>query len=282
MSEFSPLIARRSLLRWAGAAAGAACSGSLSAAAAQPAPPEGRLRDYLLMRGALDDRLVIGTLSGEYYGVLDEEITPLFGVLAVTFTRWRPLPDGRWLSAAFEHAYYTDLSSGEVLDEWRNPLNDKLCKVPVWTSHPATRVLHADLSRHSPKPLPPGFSAEDQVSAMREEAGELIVIQRVRSAAQRPAPARPYRYSELVTLRAPLQALRAPGVLQVPSSTTFAAVSSWRPWQLMGDQPGHLLAHGAGRYGTRIEQLAAVWLAATRRLNPSWWSDPGRHVDAAF
>lgn len=265
------------------AAAVAAGSSPLLASAATGAAPTGRLRDYLLMRGALDDRLVVAALSGQYYGVIDSELVPMFGVLAVTFTRWRPLDDGRWLSASFEHAYYTDADSGEVMELWRNPLTGRSVPVPAHTSRPAALLLHGDLSRHHAKPLPPGSTWEDRVGAMDEVGGELVMAQRVRTALPRPAPATPYRYSELVTVRAPLAALREPAALQVPASMSFTNVSGWRPWQQMpAEQPGHMMAHGAGRYGLTLDTLPARWLAETRRTKPAWWADPAGHLETVF
>ncbi|MCE4552880.1 DUF1838 family protein [Roseateles cellulosilyticus] len=276
-----PPLDRRRWLQWAAAASiGGA---PLLAGAATSAAPTGRQRDYLLMRGALDDRLVVAALTGQYYGVIDSELIPMFGVVAATFTRWRMLEDGRWLSASFEHAYYTDADSGEVMAQWRNPLTGRSVPAVVHTSRPTTLLLHEDLSRHHVKPLPPGAVAEDRVSAMEEVAGELVMAQRVRTALPLPAPAKPYRYSELVTVRAPLAALRDPASLQVPASMSFTNVSGWRPWQQMpADQPGHMMAHGAGRYGLTLDTLPAIWLAETRRTKPAWWADPGAHLEAAF
>ncbi len=280
-------IDRRTLLRWAGTAATAAAVLPTALAQSEPAVAglaglTGRLRDLLLMRGALDDRLVIGTISGQYYGVIDAEITPLFGVVAVTFTRWRQLPDGGGglRSVSFEHAYYTDLDSGQVLDQWRNPLNGASCKVPVWTSPATARLLLPDLSFRNEKPLPAGMSLEAKMVSLQEEGGELVIVERVRSAVPRPAPAKPYRYSELVTMRASLAALRDPNARRVPCSNSFTNVSGWRPWLQMGDQPGHLMAQGVGRYGAEFEALPAVWLQATRRLKPDWLADPASRLAA--
>ncbi|MFG6415040.1 DUF1838 family protein [Roseateles sp. DC23W] len=277
----NPPMDRRRWLQCA--AAVAAGSTPLLAGAATAAAPTGRLRDYLLMRGALDDRLVVAALTGQYYGVIDSELIPMFGVLAVTFTRWRPLGDGRWLSTSFENAYYTDADSGEVMTQWRNPITGQSVPVLVHTSRPTSLVLHEDLSRHHVKPLPPGAVAEDRVSSMEELGGELVANQRVRTALVRPAPAAPYRYSELVTVRAPLAALRDPAARQVPANMSFTNVSGWRPWQQMpAGQPGHMMAHGAGRYGLTLDALPARWLAETRRSKPGWWADPASHLEAVF
>lgn len=283
-------VRRRALMGWVGASAlGGWAPDALSATSvknvplAPPAPPVGALREFLLMRGALDDRLVVGALRGQYYGVVEDALEPLFGVVAVTFSRWRPLGDGRWLSASFEHAYYTDLAQGEVMDTWRNPFTDETCRVPVWTSPAAARVLLPDLSFQFAGEAPPGMTLEDTVSEQYEQSGQRVMVERTRSALQRPAPALPYHYSELVTLRAPLSALQQPDAKCVGASNAFTAVSGWRPWQRMpAGHPGHLLAQGVGAYGLSLEALPPVWLAATRRLQPDWWSNPASRLEPVF
>jgi len=282
MPDYFAPVDRRACLRWMGAAAAAAACSSWPAAAETLPGPSGRLRDFLLMRGALDERLVIGTISGQYYSVIDEELTPLFGVLGATFTRWRRLPDGGLRCVSFEHACYTDLDSGQVIEDWRNPLNGAICKVPTHTSSATARRLLPDLSFRNEKALPAGMSLEAKVVSMQEEAGELVIVERVRSAVPRPAPARTYRYSELVTLRASLTSLRDPNAKRVPCSNAFTNVSGWRPWMQMGDQSGHLMAQGVGRYGAEFDSLPAAWLEATRRLKPDWLADPASRLDALF
>jgi len=242
-----------------------------------------RLRDYIRMRGALDDRLVVGDMCGHYFAVIDDEIVPLFGVLSATFTRWRAGPDGTWWRSSFEHAYYTDNDSGEVLDEWRNPVNGKTCKVPVWTSQPALCVLKPDLSTHMAKALPPGFVMEDRVVSIETLGSDRVVLEQVKASSAFPGASRPYRYGELVTLRAPAAALRQADSARVPCSFSFINVSGYRPWmQMDAQQPGHLMAQGAGDYGAALDALPAVWLKATKRLNPAWWADPARSIEALF
>jgi hypothetical protein len=296
MKQDPPVIDRRKLLGWLAAGAAAplgevhaqetrapAATPPAAASAAPRAVPMGaRLRDFVRMRGALDDRVVIGFLSGQYYGVVDDELTPLFGVLSATFSRWRARPEGGYVYASFEQAYYTDPDSGAVLTQWRNPYNGQAGTVPVWSSKPAQRILTQTLSFESDAPMPPATTLEQRVISAEELADELSVVERVRFAARPPAPARPYKYAELVTLRASLAALRDPAAPRVPCTTAFAAISSWRSWLQMGDQPGHLMAHGAGRYGASIDALPRVWLEATQRVRPELLQDPGRSLAGFF
>ena len=231
------------------------------------------------LRGGHDERLVMGWLSGHYHGVVDGEITPLFGVQACTFTRYRELPGGGWRMASFEHAYYTDLASGEVLATWRNPYNGKTCTVPVWSSTPSANVFDAQGHFETPASLPPGAQLEHVLVGIEQRGDEIIAVERVRSAmAFRPPPAQPYRYSEVVTMRARAAALAENPPREPTSQVSMSSISGWRPWMQMPDAPGHLMAHGVGGYHVRYEDLPAVWRAAAERQNPAWLKDPGQRL----
>lgn len=272
---------RRRLLSAAGGLALLGAAGPLAAqaTAAAPAAPTGRLRDFLLMRGALDERLVIGEIQAQFHAVIDGQTQALCGLIAVTFTRWRPDTDGRWLSASFEHVYYTDIASGELLKQWRNPVTGRTVPVPAYSSRPSLRRLRPDLSFELAHALPPGSTMVDQVNAAYESRGEQVFVERVQAVLPRPAPATtPYSYAELVTLRAPLAALRDPQARQVRARNSFSSVSGWRPWMQMGEQPGHVLGHGEGAYGLTLDELHPVWRAAAQADKLDWLADPGARL----
>ncbi len=248
------------------------------AVSSSPLSAQERLRRFVLMRGALDERVVLGEIAGQFLAAVDGEMLPMCGLRAVTFTRWRALGDGRWLTAGFEQVYYTDLRSGEVLAEWKNPLTGRTVPVPVYTSKPTRRQLRTDLSFAAMEALPPGVVLEDRVEGSAEDRGEQVFTERVNAVTTRPGVSGRYRYGELVTLRAPLAALRDPMARQVPTDLSFSALSNYRGWMQMQDQPGHLVTHGHGRYGVSAGGLHPVWLAAAQRSGEEWLRDVDKQL----
>lgn len=272
----SPLSAHRRLLLQG--LAGMAATGLAGADTGAALPADPRLRRFLMMRGALDDRLVVGEMDAQFLAVIDGQTVPLCGLLAVTFTRWQPLGDGRWLSASFEHVYYTDIASGQVLTNWHNPVTGRTVPVPPYSSKPSVRRLNPDLSFELTQPLPPGARMEDRVNAAYEDRGEQVFVERVQALMPRPGQSAPHAYGELVTMRAPLAALRDPMARQVRTRNSFTSVSGWRPWMQMGDQAGHVLGHGSGTYGLAVEEVHPVWLAAARASKLDWLADPAARL----
>ena len=88
------------------------------------------LRTVFRMRGSEDGRIAMGWLQARRYGVVNAQITPLFGMVTGTFARHRVLDDGSIENTSFELAFYTDLDSGEVLDTVTMPYTGQTVEVP--------------------------------------------------------------------------------------------------------------------------------------------------------
>lgn len=86
--------------------------------------PEGRLRTFILMRGALDQGLLTSWVSALYYGVVEDRMDPLFGVVSAVWARYRKVADG-FEAVTAELAWFSDAETGKALDDWRNPYTGK-------------------------------------------------------------------------------------------------------------------------------------------------------------
>jgi hypothetical protein len=241
--------------------------------------PAKRLRAYMLMRGALDDRLVIGCLIGRYYGVVDDEIVPFFGLVSATFARYRPTADGGFEGATYEVPFFTDIETGEALDRLANPYTGETVSVSQAAFPPARIAIARDLSFAMPA-TPPRLAYQHHVLPALQSGGDVWMVEETISAIAIPNKPKPMRYAEIVTLHARSSDLQMPGARRVPCETNYESVSSWRPWLKMSDHPGHLNGTGAGRYGVPMEELPANWLEAAAVLRPDVLKDPGAPLDA--
>ncbi len=225
------------------------------------------------MRGALDDRLVIGFLSGRYNGVVDGELTPLFGLYAATFSRYRPKGAG-YEVVGFEQAYFTDLASGQVLDRWKNPYTGETVEPPVTSSPPAKVFIGPDLQIHGEREPPPNVKLYMAASRPEVLGDEIVFVEQLYASRAAEGEAPPFGYNENTTLRAKLADVDRADLKTVPCQTSFNAVVSWRPWLKMGGRPGCMAAFGYGRYGASIDTLPKPWLEATARLRPELLTHP--------
>jgi hypothetical protein len=273
MTDAPADIARRTALKLVAAAGAglAASAGTAKAAIAPVAPkldlmtPAGLLRAFILMRGALDERLVIGCVQGRYYGVVDDVLTPLYGVNAATFARYKRMPDGGYEAATCEQAYFTSLETGQVLENWVNPYTGETVTVPVTASKP--QHIRIDKNMQFDLPAIPGMSAKHDILPIETIGNDIWFTEQTFVTLGKPGD-KPYHYNELTTLHARRSDLGLASAKRVPCETHFSATVSWRPWLNMGDRPGHMLGNGGGLYGATMETLSPVWMEATLKARP--------------
>jgi hypothetical protein len=252
---------------------------ALAAGPSQAAPaldldtPAGRFKAYMLMRGALDGQVVTGFVSGRYYGIVESELKPLYGVAGATFSRYRLRPDGAYDGVGYELAFFTDLKTGEALDEFHNPYTGEVVSVPVTMLPPADLLIKPSLEIEVPKP-PPGYSGYDRVVSGLTSGPDVWFTEESTASLMFPGAVKPFHYNEVLSIHATRAELQAPGVTHVRAITGYSSVVTWRPWLKMGDRPGHLLGTGAGRYGATMEELPDNWRRAAAKHRPDILANP--------
>ena len=92
--------------------------------------PWDRLTALAKLRGSIDGTTVMWWMKGVRFGVVDEIVTPLFGMLIGSFQTMQPVEGEGYMLNMLELSYFTDLETGAVLDTFVNPYNGKLCEVP--------------------------------------------------------------------------------------------------------------------------------------------------------
>jgi hypothetical protein len=289
-------IDRRSMLTAAAAACAlptlAAGAGDRQVAESQrrasvdPLAPAQRLATAIRMRGALDTGLVITFLEGVYYGVMAARIRPLYGICAALFRQYRPRADGGFDYANYELVFITDLDTGGLLPEFRNPYSGKVVKPPQARFGPSRFAVYPSLEVQRTSPLvsaPAGRganAAHDDGSHFHRFRSPRVVGDDVwlveESTQQLPSPA-DVPLNEMLTYHASLRDLSDPSLTHVPTDLQFNPVIGWRPWQGMENfdgPPSHVLGVCAGRVVRRFEELPAAYRRWTAQFHPDVQADP--------
>ncbi len=275
---------RRALVAGAAAAGFAGVAGgSLAAPGPLPRPggkgldlnnPDDYLKAVLKMRGALDEKLVIGFTLGRYYGVVDNSFTYLFDLLAAAFFLYRPRKDGGYEDRTFEIAYFTDPATGQPLDTFLNPYTNKRVKVPQTRLGPTDRTLTRQ-ARIVPKGMPAGGTFDDRFLPART-VGDDVWITEQYNVHLPPGVLGPtgFRFNELTTAHAKKSDLDNPALTRVPTTTSTQILVDWRPWLEMTDLRGHMNLTSAGRMLSRVEDLPDTYLELGQRYHPDVLKDP--------
>ena len=297
-NEESGATRRDVLIAGVAGAAGVLSSGIALNAAADPGfdarDPAQVLRAVTRMRFSEDGRLTMGWLKARRFGVVDAEITPLFGMVTGTFSRHRILEDGAVENVSFELAFYTDLESGEVLDTITIPYTNRTVKVPRLLLGPS-RSITRPVFRHVKEARDQVVGDAASTAAMRPEGssrveewlgpvtmkGDDVWIAQASSAVRIPAdPAlRKVVYNEALTTTASYADLMNPDLPSVSAKLGYTGVSSWRPWMAMGDHPGHTTSSGFGSKAFQVDDLPDDYRAMAERFYPAALANPGAILD---
>ena len=112
------------------------CAGETDTQSPEPlefdfSKPEDNLTAWVKLVGSLDGKETCGYYKGDVVAVTapDQKNTPLFGYEGFGMSRVTQLPDGRYENLHREISYYTDLRTGEILEEWDNILTGERVKV---------------------------------------------------------------------------------------------------------------------------------------------------------
>lgn len=242
---------------------------SLATAASDKSP----LRRFIKMRGALDNRLVIGCVTGAYQGVVNGKTTPLFGLVSAVFSKYQAQPGG-YAITEFEQAYYTDLETGKVLTHWKNPYTNETIAVPTYNGPVERNFVTEALKFHGAITPPPAVRVEHVAQGPDINGANITFVERVSVSVAAAAGKPGFRYQDHTSLRAKLGDVDDPHTATSGSATNFAAACSWRPWLNMQNHAGQMTASGQGRFGVTLTGLPGAWLEATSSLRPDLLKHP--------
>lgn len=215
--------------------------------------PEGNVTGYARLASDLDEsKQRYGWFKGYVMGVRPgEKIRDLFGFAGFGVSRLETQPDGGIARVLREVGYYTDLRSGEVMEEWRNPYLDETVPVIPIANDPFNSVIRD----HFPPPPQYGGLNEDDVRPALpfilpwQQRGELLVMERhihlyYPSALDpevwvRESSGERVRVSEFFSYHLKGADMQNPELTALPSHGVWNRTTPWLPWMLMGQSDGH-------------------------------------------
>ena len=194
----------------------------------------------------------IGWFKGYVMGVRPgEPIRDLFGFAGFGASRLETQPDGGIARVLREVGYYTDLRSGEILEEWHNPyLDETVYPVPI-----ANDPFNTVIRDHFPPPPQYGGLNKDDVRPPRpfilpwRQLGERLHMERhihlhYPSALDpevwvRESAGERVRVSEFFAYHLKGADMQNPDLTTLSYHGVWNRTTPWLPWMLMGQAEGH-------------------------------------------
>ena len=229
-------LSRRTLVL----AAGAAALGARASAAATPDDTDPAIIDrwHRKLVYALDDRPVFWWKLGTKYGVVDGEVTPLWGMQVFFVQQVRAHRAREFDVASLEVVFLTDLTTGALLEHWRNPYTGEALPVPNRVFGPEVQTLTSVGGRVDSEMPGTSIRRHHSFGPATVVGDDVWLPIDTASIVTRHGGGRPFRVSDLETYHGRLADLERERVRSAPATAVLHIISSWQGWLNMGDRPG--------------------------------------------
>jgi hypothetical protein len=201
---------------------------------------------------------------GTFFGKPDGEITrPLMTVSGASITRIEGTSADQDSYILSEAGYFSDLNSGEILDDWRNPFNDRVVKPRHYRST-AQYVTDGVAVTPASATLPPGMVFRGNLSPINVEGDAVWFSEDLFASAPMPGEPHPSILTSLATFHGRLTELNDPTLDFVPCRLAYQTLGSFSDWMQMGDSPGVISWRISGeKIASRnaLPAATAEWLA---------------------
>lgn len=210
-------------------------------------PEHNTLAFCKLMSDIRDDVETCGYFKGNVLAYVGpaKRLEPLFGYEGFGMTRTYQIGNYAWRKLHKEVAYYTDLKTGQVIDEWKNPFIDETVKV-VQVHNDVVNSTWAPTYSFGVGPKKVSYPFKFPWLIMGDNAVVDFGVNTTHEAVLKPEkwPRESHgnitQVLEAIQLHARLSELVDPNLSYVQATGSWQRIAPWLPWMLMGQEPGHL------------------------------------------
>lgn len=226
------------------------------------------LETHVRMRAHPDGRPLYWAYAGTFYGQISGQRTvPLLGVEGISINRCTPAGDGVYAYSLREAGWFTDLATGQVLDEWLNPLTGRSVTPKHYYSPQRQRFTAEKTEPVLDKPFP-GLEWTGYLGAPQHFSGSVWSSEELLVRTTNPSTGAVRVQTSLLTLHATAADLARDPKRVVQTTMAYQTLASWVPWMDMRDIPGVISWRLFGRKVERVDELPQELVARTQRLHP--------------
>ena len=208
-----------------------------------------RLKVYARVRGGANGETALWGIAGIIHAKIGNEMAlPLFRVVGASLNAISARPDGGLTQTMEEAGYFADLTTGEIMAHWRNPIT-ATDTTPEPYKMKSTQDIAPDGTVETPKSALP-ITVSGGIGPV-DTSGEMLWISENFSArVGLLSPSRDGRAPDIVpgkfrvidslaTFQARLDDVaNADQAAFVPATLAFTETDPWFAWMKMGERPG--------------------------------------------
>ena len=272
---------RRQMLTTAAAAGAIATTPGLRAAFAQagldPSKPEDLWLIHKKLNYTTDNRIVYWLIDAVRYGHFDYEFTPFWHMNVGMFFKVVPTGEFTFDLKFGSIIYYTDLDTGELLEEFTNPITGETIPVrqpgfnKAQRKHDLTGVMPPQRGR-------PGYTRVSYDGAIGPAwvVGDDVWCRADTIYRYEPTEdgGGPIQVNDWSTIHGSISEVSDPDVTSANATHVFNDVNTFPSWLQMGDTPGNYVSRGQGRKGWTPEVWTEQLIAIVADKHPEVFDDP--------
>jgi hypothetical protein len=248
-----------------------------SAPAAGVEDPAAFNRHYRRIRYAPGNDLLFWWMRGRRYGLVENRLIPFFDMHVGSMHRCRDLDADRYEVASASAIYFTDLETGQLVENWNNPITGSVVRFNYASPRPGrSEYSYRDGTLESAPIVGVRQDERHSHSPLRVVGDEAWFTEESAIIARFEAVARPVKVHDTSTYGSPVAALLDPAARFVPAVEHFNDYNDWSPRFQMGDRPGTSVARCSGRKVATLDEMPAEFLRLARRVHPEAFADPAR------
>jgi hypothetical protein len=254
------------------------------------ARPEDNMTAWARLLGNIDMKSTkFGWAEGIVQGVRPgEAIRDLVGFKMLSAARLLPLETGTgYRKVLREIGFYTDLRSGEIIEEWRNPYLDETVRVVPIANDPFNHTITPF------SPQPPSYGGLNQAARRqipllldwRRRGDTLNLFSHINLFY--PSALQPDRWpresgtpfaqvTEVFLYQIDWKDMQNRKKTSVEYNGTWSRTTPWLPWMLMGPTPGHAQYHTFMGAVDDLSQIDPKLVAYVERNYPKYLQAPER------
>jgi hypothetical protein len=218
-----------------------------------------------------------------------EAAKELCGFEAFLATRLVPQEDGTIRRLNREVIFYTNARTGEIIDSWTNPWTGEEVNVVQVANDPFNYTISewlilapedfksSDPEKAKPRKFPlifPWHSFGGDMLSLSTDMHLLYPNSLDPNKFVRESSGPMVQVSEMMRYNISRADLENPELTSVPYSGTWARVTPWLPWMLMGQESGHVLYNGSMTGGPTTDIISPQALAYAEEHYPQFLSAP--------
>jgi hypothetical protein len=262
---------RRALMQLGIVALGAGATVPAGAASLKADDPTRVTDVYARIRGNPGGALSSWWYGGTMFGKLDgEKSVPLLRVQGVGFNQFTPTEDGNVTQVVHEAGFFGDLETGEIKDEWTNPLTGAQTKIEHYKS--LTRnVITPDGVETS---LNPAVDFTGTIGPVVVNGDMAWVTENLTAKIPLPGDMGNIVSTYLSTFEAKIDDVENESLSFVPANTAFQSVTNFYPWMQMAGAPGEVIWQIMGRKITTLDDVPQAQRDRLDADHPGFLDDP--------